>query len=1169
MRFVIVKDIFKRASVLHYLLPMLLIVGGVLTSQRLNAQSFADSSQMLHPLNNGFEWGTSAADFNNDGWVDIYHEDRLYLNRGKEGFVDILAETGINQGSSIFGAVFGDYNNDGYLDILFEDFGPPSKLYRNDNRLDFTHVNAQTGLNVIGLTQGAAWADYNKDGTLDLYANEDTGDNQLFENNSHSDFTEVTVPSGVVTQGNSYGTSWGDFNNDGFPDIFIATCNSSPFNSIKHLLRNNGDGSFTDINYDAGVADSLASWGITWVDFDNDGYWDIYIGNSVNNPRPGHNKLYHNNRDETFSDRSISADVQGNSNESTYGVAAADFDNDGWIDLYVANSNANHRLYRNNKDGTFTDVAASAGITEDGHRAVAVADYNNDGWMDIFTAGGPDNRLMINEKNGLNNWIKVNLRGTTENYYGVGARIEVYTGDHFQMREIRAGDSFCSQNDLLSAHFGLGTAVLIDSIVVKWQAGVVDVLENVNVNRHITIAEEVGLVNPPMSIFLKSPANQEVVRALSSIELDWTNATADAGEETILPVAYKLHIWGGSLDTIITDINVDNYMIDAALLEDGQTYRWMVEGGDGYSIFASHEINSFTYDRDVFERVAGASIVNDDGYSEGGAWADYNNDGFPDLFVGNIISQDNLLFDSDGDGTFTQVNSGAVVNDGGFSYGGHFIDYDEDGDLDLYVINRGQSGGEANFLYDNIDGNFVKNETNIIAADVGSSWSGAWADYDNDGLVDLFVSNFNEENFLYQNNGSGVFTKITTGDVVTGSNSSLGSAWGDYDGDGDVDLFVATIDPSFTGVSSPNNLLYRNNGDSTFTEITDLAPVMDGGNSVGASWGDYDNDGDLDLFVTNYFGEDNFLYRNDDGVFQRITEGAAVTDGGLSVGSNWGDYDNDGDLDLIVSDDGAENRLYENVGDGLFNKVENMNVVTDVSRSNGINWIDVDMDGDLDLFVTNGDNSPQSNFLYKNELTDVNYHLAIHLVGDASNIGGIGAKVRVKSDLNGTPTWQMRELTTQHGYNSQNGYVLNFGLGNSFTVDSIVVEWPSGKIQSLVQQAGNRMISIVEDSTAVVGLIGNSRIPEAYELMPNYPNPFNPETQIQYALPEAAEVRLRIFNVLGQEVKVLVATYQEAGIQEVSWDGRNDRNEMVPSGIYFYRLEANGFAQSRKMILLR
>ncbi len=464
----------------------------------LNAQTFTDITQTINPaFSNNPVNGASAADFNNDGLVDIYIWGRLYENRGENGFADVLPQSGITEGATIFGAVFGDYDNDGYLDIVMEDFSAPSILFRNNQSGRFSPVNASTNLSVLKLAQGAGWADFDRNGTLDLFVNNDAGNNQLFRNDNFQTFTDISASAGTAASGNSYGMSWGDYNNDGYPDIFIAPC-GLPENSIKHLLKNNRDGTFTDVNVEAGVADSSSSWGVTWLDFNNDGNWDIYIANwGFDLSDRGKNRLYQNNGDGTFTSVADSAGVSGDPLAASIGVAAADFDNDGWIDIYVTDNENRHKLYRNNGGATgtgvtFTDVAQDAGIAENRHGTVAVADFNNDGWMDIFTAGF-NVRLMQNT-GGDNNWIIITPRGTVSNHFGVGTRLELYAGGMQQIREIRAGDSFCSQSDQLRAHFGLGSAALIDSLVLRWPSGMVQKLEGLAPNQFLIVREDSAAV---------------------------------------------------------------------------------------------------------------------------------------------------------------------------------------------------------------------------------------------------------------------------------------------------------------------------------------------------------------------------------------------------------------------------------------------------------------------------------------------------------------------------------------------------------------------------------------------------------------------------------------------------------------------------------------------------
>jgi len=194
--------------------------------------------------------------------------------------------------------------------------------------------------------------------------------------------------------------------------------------------------------------------------------------------------------------------------------------------------------------------------------------------------------------------------------------------------------------------------------------------------------------------------------------------------------------------------------------------------------------------------------------------------------------------------------------------------------------------------------NFTRTENIPIFTDGGRSKGVAWGDFDRDGFMDLFITNSDASNFLYRNKGDGTFLRIRDDIVVTDAGDSYGCSWGDFDNDGFLDLFVANSDDE-------NNFLYKNNRDGTFTKITEGDLVNDGGHSMGVGWADFDNDGFLDLFVANSDGENNFLYNNNqDGTFTKVTEGDLVNDGGHSMGVGWADFDNDGFLDLYVPNSG-------------------------------------------------------------------------------------------------------------------------------------------------------------------------------------------------------------------------------------------------------------------------
>ena len=525
-------------------------------------------------------------------------------------------------------------------------------------------------------------------------------------------------------------------------------------------------------------------------------------------------------------------------------------------------------------------------------------------------------------------------------------------------------------------------------------------------------------------------------------------------ENIILTYIDGIQIENKSIETVQSTFNtVPVYIGDAAgfglrnykgLIDDIVMYNRALSGqeiSELYEAIAPVCISNYY----GFTKITSGDIVQDACASMGCAWGDCNGDGYDDLFVANDLGDNNNLYINNGDGMFESVTTGPVVTDGGHSFAGSWADYDNDGDLDLYVVNT----DGVNFLYNNSgQGTFIRMTAGAPAGDTDMSRGCAWVDYNMDGWLDLFVANGDGgNNRLYSGNGDGTFTSVTEGPVVNDGGNSMSGSWADYDNDGDPDLFVSNS-------GGECNFLYANQGDGTFERVMEGSIADDGGESWGAGWADYDNDLDLDLFVANNGGRDFMYDNNGNGSFSLIRSGCLVTGEYACRSASWTDVDNDGFVDLFTSNRKENGHLFVNGGDGSFEQY-----ATEAANSRGCGWSDYNRDGQPDLFVCVDGGI---NLLYANTMPNENTWLQIQCVGAVSNRSAIGTRIRVKTWLHDTPVWQMKEISSQTGFGSQNSLMAFFGLDEDSEVDSIEVIWPSGIEWDTAGVASNQRLRIVE-----------------------------------------------------------------------------------------------------------
>ena len=544
----------------------------------------------------------------------------------------------------------------------------------------------------------------------------------------------------------------------------------------------------------------------------------------------------------------------------------------------------------------------------------------------------------------------------------------------------------------------------------------------------------------------------------------------------------------------------------------------------------------------------------------GVTFCDLDNDGLDDIIFPSSQNERIKIFRNN-NGQFTEVTLALNILDVLESKTVLVADIDNDGDRDLFISNL--TG--INRLYRN-NGSVFEDITatcGILMNDSLHSSAAMFFDYNKDGLLDLYAgvysgfgNNINYYNMLYKNTGNGTFENVS---VSSGAgnlgNKILAISTIDYNNDGWEDIYIAN-DRRF------GNTMLRNNGNGTFTDVSVITGTNLTMDAMGLSVGDFDNDNDLDIYISNGEEGNAFLRNNGNGTFTDIAADLGMSVNKICWGNNFLDYDNDGDLDLFISSSGGnpyrENMLFRNNNNGTFTRVTGSGVDNTHYLSYGNAIGDFDNNGYIDIAVLN-DFEPC--LLWKSS-GGVNKWIKLKLEGTISNRDAVGSRIYVYR--NGS-----RFLRTTHcgqSYCSQNSFIQTIGVGSVNVIDSIEVIFPSGIKNTVTNVSTNQTITIVE--SGVIGINGNTNeIPSQYMLQQNYPNPFNPSTMIEYSLPVSSQVTIKMYNILGVEVKELVNEIKSAG----SYSFRLNENitSGLSSGIYYYKMTAGSFTDTKKMILIK
>ncbi len=413
---------------------------------------------------------------------------------------------------------------------------------------------------------------------------------------------------------------------------------------------------------------------------------------------------------------------------------------------------------------------------------------------------------------------------------------------------------------------------------------------------------------------------------------------------------------------------------------------------------------------------------------------DFDNDGFEDLFIPANISP-NRLFKNMGDGTFQDITAGSGIETGGLTKTGAWGDIDNDGDLDLFIGNYYTSSYPfQNYLYvNNGDGTFTDISISSNVATSSQTRSAHMVDLNLDGYLDIYICSLAQENILWTNNGNLTFTNTTSASGLFDDLISMGAVFFDYDNDGDQDVYL-------THDNYQPNIMYENNGSGVFTDVSIETGLNVSGQGMGVDHGDINNDGHLDLYVTN-LGPNFLLLNNGSGHFTEIAEAAGVADVGMGWGCFFLDYDNDGWEDIYVVNDSqfspVSNKLYKNNGDSTFTIVSENTDLASFYNGKGGTWADLNNDGYAEILVANGQVEIGVQ-IFENQHSENNW-IGFDLVGIEDTPDACGTRVQVNT-INGV---KIDEVTCGSSYAAMSSRRVYFGLGAG-DVSEILITWPNG-----------------------------------------------------------------------------------------------------------------------------
>jgi enediyne biosynthesis protein E4 len=807
--------------------------------------------------NDGFKTGVTMADINADGWLDIFvcrtskaddgkKDNQVYINNGDLTFTESAAKLGLKDNSNSNHANFFDYDLDGDLDLyllnhrlgfkdavrlrlaqnkegnLSRQTDPMTpfesdRLYRNDNG-KFTDVSKAAGIENSAFGLSATISDINNDGYPDIYvANDYIEPDYVYINNGNGTFTDKYPDYIRHSSQNSMGSDLSDFNNDGLLDIIVLDMIADDDVRYKQLMNimqleryetlvkygyghqvarnvvqlNNGNGTFSEMGQLAGVSNTDWSWGAFFADFDNDGYKDIYIGNGYK-------------RDVTDMDYMT---YTRDSIEKTGGVTQKRFpDINQFLDLIPSTKLQNY-MFRNNGDLTFENVSDKWGLTQKTFsNGTAYADLDNDGDLDLVTNNIEDPAFIYENKTSGNNYLQVSFEGSKNNKLGIGTKVTLHMSDgSMQYQEMTTNRGFFSASQAI-LHFGLGNKNTVEKLTVQWLDGKTQVIENPKSNQHLILKHADASNTKLASEATPTPLFQTGNQAQFTHE---ENEFQDFNRERLIP--HKLSRLGPHL--AVGDINGDNledFFIGNAM---GNPSAMFIQNSNGS--FVKKEIAAL--EKDKFSEDMDAVFFDADGDKDLDLYV-VSGGGFKE--AGNLVYQDRLYI-NDGAGNFTKAKL-PTINASGSCVSAY--DYDGDGDTDLFVGGRHVPGRyptiPQSYILQNDKGQFT-DVTDKVCADfknIGMITDIQWGDLDGDQKEEMIVSGEWMPITVFKNDGN----KLSNISAQSGTANSNGwwncLALEDFDKDGDLDIVSGNLGQNTrlkASETAPIALIYKdfdNNG---------------------------------------------------------------------------------------------------------------------------------------------------------------------------------------------------------------------------------------------------------------------------------------------------------------------------------------------------------------------